>query len=264
MDLFLGRMLMKRSTIICLGVLLLSFLLVFSAGCGKKVQPAPPPPPAPEPAPEPIPPAQPTITLTASPDSIKKDAETTLSWKSTDADSVVINSGVGNVATSGSVKVSPIESTTYTAVARGEGGEATASTRVTVIMEAPKVVVKETDLEVLQKAMRDGLIKPVFFDYDKSDLSESTKATLEENARWFRQYQDAQIIVEGHCDERGTEEYNLALGDRRAQATRDYLIELGVSSSRLEAVSYGEERPFVQGSNEATWAQNRRAHFSLK
>lgn len=255
---------MKRSTIICLGVLLLSFLLVFSAGCGKKVQPAPPPAPAPAPAPEPAPPAQPTITLNASPDSIKQDGETTLSWNSTDADSVVISSGVGNVSTSGSVKVSPVESTTYTAVARGEGGEATASARVTVIKEQPKVVVQETDLEILQKAIRDGLIKPVFFDYDKSDLSESTKATLEENAKWFRKYQDAQIIVEGHCDERGTEEYNLALGDRRAQSTRDYLIELGVPSSRLEAVSYGEERPFVQGSGESTWSQNRRAHFSLK
>ena len=256
---------MKRSTIICLGVLLLSFLLVFSAGCGKKVQPAPPPPaPAPEPAPEPAPPVQPTITLTASPDSVKKDGEATLTWRATDAGSVVINGGVGNVATSGTVKVSPVESTTYTAVARGEGGEATASARITVIKEKPKVVVKETDLEILQKAMKDGLIKTVFFDYDKSDLSESTKATLEENSRWFRKYQDAQIVVEGHCDERGTEEYNLALGDRRAQSTRDYLIELGVSSSRLEAVSYGEERPFVQGSTEAAWAQNRRAHFSLK
>ncbi len=255
---------MKRSTIFYLGLFMLSMLLVLSAGCAKKVEPPPPPPPAPEPAPEPVPPARPTITLSASPDSIKKDVEATLTWSSTDADSVVINGGVGNVATSGSVKVSPVESTTYTAVARGEGGEASATARITVIKEQPKVVVKETDLEILQKAMRDGLIKPVFFDYDKSDLSESTKATLEENAKWFRKYQDAQIIVEGHCDERGTEEYNLALGDRRAQASRDYLIELGVSSSRLEAVSYGEERPFVQGTGEEAWAKNRRAHFSLK
>lgn len=257
-------MVMKRSTTICLGIIALSFVLIFSAGCGKKVQPAPPPPPAAEPAPQPAPPAQPTITLSASPDSIRLDDEATLSWNTTNADSVVIDSGVGNVSASGSVKVSPADSTTYTAVARGEGGEASASARVTVIREQPRVVVQETDIEVLQKAIRDGLIKPVFFDYDKSDLSAETRATLEENAKWFRRYQDAQIIVEGHCDERGTEEYNLALGDRRAQATRDYLIELGVSASRLEAVSYGEERPFVQGSNEEAWSKNRRAHFSLK
>lgn len=255
---------MKKSTIFCLAVLLFSLLLVIPTGCGKKVEPAPPPAPAPAPEPEPAPPAQPTIDLSVSPDSIKKDAEATLSWRSTNADSVVIDGGVGNVATSGTVKVSPSESTTYTAVASGAGGEATASARVTVIEEKPQVVVQETDLEILQKAIRDGLIKPVFFAYDKSDLTPDTKATLEENARWFRKYQDAQIIVEGHCDERGTEEYNLALGDRRAQATRDYLIELGVSASRLEAVSYGEERPFVQGSNEEAWAKNRRAHFSLK
>ena len=257
-------MVMKRSTIYCFGVLVLSLLLVLSVGCGKKVEPAPPPPPAPEPAPEPAPPAQPTITLSASPDSIKAEAETTLSWNSTNADSVVISGGVGNVSTSGSVRISPPESTTYTAVARGEGGEATASARVTVIEEKPQVVVQETDLEILQNAIRDGLIKPVFFDYDKSDLSEESRAVLAENARWFRQYQDAQIVVEGHCDERGTEEYNLALGDRRAQATRDYLIELGVSPGRLEAVSFGEERPFVQGSGEEVWSKNRRAHFSLK
>ena len=189
---------MKRSIFFYLGILMLSFLLVLSAGCAKKVEPPPPPPPAPEPAPEPEPPARPTITLSASPDSVKKDAEATLTWSSTDADSVVISGGVGNVSTSGSVQVRPAESTTYTAVARGEGGEASATARVTVIKEQPKVVVKETDLEVLQKAIRDGLIKPVFFDYDKSDLSDETKATLEENAKWFRQYQDAQIIFEGH------------------------------------------------------------------
>jgi peptidoglycan-associated lipoprotein len=121
-----------------------------------------------------------------------------------------------------------------------------------------------TDVQALQKAIQDGLVKPVFFNYDSAELSSEAKVTLEENARWFRRYPDAGITVEGHCDERGTEEYNLALGDRRAQAATDYLVQMGVQSSRLEAISYGEERPFVSGHAESAWAKNRRAHFVVR
>ena len=98
----------------------------------------------------------------------------------------------------------------------------------------------------------------IFFDLDKSEISEKAAATLKKQAAWLQKYQDRTIVVEGHCDERGTREYNLALGERRANAVREYLISLGVASGRIETISYGKERPAVVGSNESAWAQNRR------
>jgi peptidoglycan-associated lipoprotein len=98
----------------------------------------------------------------------------------------------------------------------------------------------------------------VFFAYDKSDLSADARRTLERQAAWLRQWSNQRLTVEGHCDERGTREYNLALGERRANAVKDYLVALGVPAARLSTISYGKERPVVLGSNEAAWAQNRR------
>ena len=98
----------------------------------------------------------------------------------------------------------------------------------------------------------------VFFAYDKADLSADARRTLERQAAWLRQWTNQGLTVEGHCDERGTREYNLALGQRRANAVKDYLVALGVPASRLSTISYGKERPVVLGSNEAAWAQNRR------
>jgi len=98
----------------------------------------------------------------------------------------------------------------------------------------------------------------IFFDLDKSEISEKAAATLKKQAAWLKKYQDHTIVVEGHCDERGTREYNLALGERRANAVREYLISLGVAPGRIETISYGKERPAVVGSNESAWAQNRR------
>ncbi|MBV8169476.1 MAG: peptidoglycan-associated lipoprotein Pal [Alphaproteobacteria bacterium] len=98
----------------------------------------------------------------------------------------------------------------------------------------------------------------VFFAYDKADLSADARRTLERQAAWLRQWTNQRLTVEGHCDERGTREYNLALGERRANAVKDYLVALGVPASRLSTISYGKERPVVLGSNEAAWAQNRR------
>ncbi len=104
----------------------------------------------------------------------------------------------------------------------------------------------------------------VFFDFDKSDLRPDAIATLNKQAAWLLKYPKVTVIIEGHCDERGTREYNLALGSRRANAVKDYLVSRGVSPDRIETISYGKERPAVLGSNEWAWAQNRRAVTVIK
>jgi peptidoglycan-associated lipoprotein len=101
----------------------------------------------------------------------------------------------------------------------------------------------------------------VHFDYDSYALSEAAKGTLEKHAGWLQSHRDVKVTVEGHCDERGTVEYNLALGDKRARAAHDYLVSLGVAGDRLSAISLGKERPLDPGHDEAAWAKNRRAHF---
>ncbi|MDG5494233.1 MULTISPECIES: peptidoglycan-associated lipoprotein Pal [Azospirillaceae] len=98
----------------------------------------------------------------------------------------------------------------------------------------------------------------VFFGFDKSDLTPEATATLDRQAAWLKQYQGVTVTVEGHADERGTREYNLALGERRATAVKNYLTALGVDGARVQTISYGKERPAVVGSNEAAWTQNRR------
>jgi peptidoglycan-associated lipoprotein len=99
----------------------------------------------------------------------------------------------------------------------------------------------------------------VFFSFNESTLSTEAQATLDRQAAWLKKYPSAKVTVEGHCDERGTREYNLALGERRATAAKNYLVAAGIPAGRISTVSYGKERPAVVGSNEAAWAQNRRA-----
>lgn len=107
-------------------------------------------------------------------------------------------------------------------------------------------------------------VKDVFFDFDKYELRADSRALLQENARALKEHPDAMMVLGGHCDERGTEDYNLALGQRRADAVKSYLTDLGVDGSRLQTISYGEEKPFAMGHDEAAWAQNRRVHFTFK
>ena len=108
-----------------------------------------------------------------------------------------------------------------------------------------------------------GVLSTIYFDYDKSDIRADQRPTLQANAQWLRENQTAKILVEGNCDERGTREYNMALGNRRAAATMEYLVSLGVEAGRVEIISYGEERPVGQGTDEAAWARNRRADFKV-
>lgn len=109
-----------------------------------------------------------------------------------------------------------------------------------------------------------GVLKTVFFEFDKSDLSDETRALLRANADWMRAHGKYSVVIQGHCDERGTIEYNLALGQRRAAAVRDYLSSLGVETARMRTVSYGEERPADYGHTEGAWAKNRRAEFVIE
>lgn len=108
-----------------------------------------------------------------------------------------------------------------------------------------------------------GYLTDVYFDYDASDLREDARTALAADAEWLKKYSSVQILIEGYCDERGTGNYNLALGDRRANAAKEYLVSLGIDGSRIKTVSYGEERPFCADTNESCWQQNRRAHLVI-
>lgn len=123
-----------------------------------------------------------------------------------------------------------------------------------------------TDVEELNRwAQQKGYIRDAFYNYDESTLDEAAQSALTTSANWLKGKDGASynLLIEGHCDERGTEQYNLALGDRRANSAKDYLVTLGVDASRIRTVSYGEERPFESGHDESSWSQNRRAHLVL-
>jgi len=110
---------------------------------------------------------------------------------------------------------------------------------------------------------KEGMFEDVLFDYDKYDVKDSYKAEMQEISKWMTKNSSATLSIEGHCDDRGTNEYNLALGDRRAKSVKDLLISLGVRSSRIETISYGEEKPACTEQSEECWAKNRRAHFVI-
>jgi peptidoglycan-associated lipoprotein len=130
----------------------------------------------------------------------------------------------------------------------------------------PKVTVEAlpADIDELNRAVQQrGLLSDAFFNYAEAALSADAQAALTTSANWLKQNPGYNVLIEGHCDERGTEQYNLALGDRRANIAREYLATLGVDASRIRTVSYGEERPFDPGHDESAWSKNRRAHLVL-
>ncbi|MBI4382149.1 MAG: peptidoglycan-associated lipoprotein Pal [candidate division NC10 bacterium] len=114
-----------------------------------------------------------------------------------------------------------------------------------------------------KEAGREPSLGDIFFDYDQSFIRPDAKKTLDKNVEWLRGNARPILIIEGHCDERGSQEYNLALGHRRAKAAQDYLVASGIDEKRIKTISYGKERPFVAGHDESAWQWNRRAHFVL-
>lgn len=222
---------------------------VFTVGCHKKVTPPPPPPPPPPAA------ARPTVTLQANPTSVNKGEPSTLSWNSTDATQLSIDPGVGTVTAEGSTKVTPSDSTTYTITATGPGGSASATATVTVNAPPPPPPPAPAPISFEQG------VHDAYFDYDKSDIRSDAQQALQQTAEYLKANASIKVTIEGHCDERGSTEYNLGLGQRRADAVKQYLTSLGVTADRMTTISYGKEKPVCMEHNETCWQQNRRGHF---
>jgi peptidoglycan-associated lipoprotein len=236
-------------------VLAVSLLALAAAvgGCKKQVA-------ATTPAPAPAPASAPTVTLNASPGSVQSGQTSTLAWSSTNATDLDIEPGVGKVSPQGSTPVTPNQSTTYTITATGSGGSATASAHVDVsTAEAAAPPAAAANLSDLFSQN----IKDAFFDFDKSELRQDARDALTKDAEFLRSYPQARISIEGHCDERGSTEYNLGLGQRRAEAAKNFLISLGIPADRLTTVSWGKERQFCTEHTEECWSQKRRAHLVL-
>jgi peptidoglycan-associated lipoprotein len=247
----------KRKSLSQGSVVLCLLLLMLAGGCKKKPPVAPPPPPPPPP-----PAAAPTVTLSANPTTIERGQSSTLTWSSTNATSVSIDQAIGDVSTSGSRAVSPSTSTTYKITAKGEGGSADATARITVTAPPPPPEPSKPTVEPLEDQFT-RQVRDVYFDYDKSDIRDDQKPTLATAADFLKSNSPIKFSIEGHCDERGSEEYNLGLGDRRANAVKNYLISLGITADRMNPISYGKERPQCREATEECYQMNRRGHFVM-
>jgi len=159
-------------------------------------------------------------------------------------------------------------STTPKDTADSSGSGSSSSSSSSDVSSSEEGTITETSPEsssstLIERGSQEDLIvnvgDRVFFKYDSSELDRGQKELLQDQVTWLKQYSNVSVIIEGHCDERGTREYNLALGEKRAQSVKNYLISLGISSERVSTISYGKERPAVVGSNDGAWAQNRRS-----
>ena len=231
--------------------LLVTLAVVLSlAGCNKKVAKATPPTP-------PAPPA-PTATLAANPSVIQQGQSTTLTWQTTNANDITIP-GLGTLAASGSRTVTPSESTTYTLLAKGSGGTKDASVVVTVNARIANAAPSPADEDLFSKNVKD-----VFFDFNKPTLRPDEAPAAQIDSAFLSQHPTLKVVVEGHCDDRGSAEYNLALGASRAESVKQALVQRGISPERIKTVSFGKEKPFCTQDNEQCWQQNRVDHFVLE
>jgi len=246
-------------------VLLSVSLILFAAGCKKPVPAPPPPPPPATPTPTPPPPPKPALQFSVEPGTIERGQSASLRWSVSDATDVSIAPGIGTVSARGDRQISPTDTTTYTLTASGPGGSDTATATVNVTVPppppTPTPVPKKTLSELLASEVQDA-----YFDYDKSDIREDARAVLTHDAealkQIFAEIPEGVVQIEGNCDERGSAEYNIGLGDRRAAAAKDFLVQLGVPADKVKTISYGKERPACTDSNEACWQKNRHDHFA--
>jgi peptidoglycan-associated lipoprotein len=225
--------------------------LIAAGGCAKKKVAANAPAAA-----QPESPA-PTAEFTANPTSIHPGESVELTWTTTNATEVELE-GIAPVEATGTYKVTPETSRTYKLIVKGPGGQKDATVEVTVAPPA-----SEPSAPRPEGSTSSISAQPIFFDYDKYNIRADQLGTLIADADFLRDHAELRILLEGYADERGSTEYNLALGDSRANAVRLGLVRAGVNAERIQIVSYGKERPLCTESSESCWRQNRRAHFVL-
>ncbi len=201
----------------------------------------------------------PTAELTVTPSVVSAGDQAELSWQTTNATTVSID-GIGSVPTSGVKTVTPTSTTTYHLVAQGEGGTADASATVTV--NAPPAVSVPTNTMSAEEEFT-AHVQPIFFDYDAYSIRSDAQTTLENDASYLISHPNIDFTIGGYCDERGSDEYNLALGQKRAAAAENALVTAGVAANRIHVISYGKEKPFCFEHNEQCWQLNRRDGFTM-
>jgi len=228
--------------------------VVAVSGCHKKPLAPPPEETAPAAAP-----AAPTAQLTATPTVISAGDQVQLTWRTTNATSIMIE-GIGDVPSVGVKSVNPSESTSYHLVARSEGGVADATARVTV---NPAIGISVPSSSASDADMFKANVQDIFFDYDTYDIRGDAQTTLSKDADFLIAHSQIKIVIGGYCDERGSDEYNLALGQNRAQAAKTALVTAGIAADRIRVISYGKEKPFCTDSNEQCWQLNRRDGFAM-
>jgi peptidoglycan-associated lipoprotein len=207
--------------------------------------------------------APPTATITADPVAIDQGQSVVLNWRSQNATSVTID-GIGEVNLNGTQTVSPSSSTNFHLTAKGDGGATEANVRVTVrVPVAPEAPAAAAAEDMGSEAAFRQNVQDVFFDYDSFDLRPDAATSVSKAATYLNAHPSIKVVIGGYCDDRGSAEYNLALGENRANAARTALTAAGVPANRLRVISYGKEKQFCTEENESCWQQNRRAQFSL-
>ena len=247
--------------------------LIFLAGlsCGKEARPpklapitASPKDPETKRTNSPIVPA-PELKVHIEPPVVQKGESALLVWETRHVDEVRFDQNIGIVDTAGKIKFYPEETTSYRVSVHGPGGKLEKSVTVHVSETLESSISQKDLLQMPWKEQFQQAVQPIFFSFDSFQLNAPSKLILNENIVWLSRPENIQIqfVLEGHCDARGTDEYNLALADKRAQITRQYLVAAGINPHRISTVSFGEEKPFYEENTEKSWALNRRVHFSL-
>ena len=244
--------------------------LLVATGCHKKSNTLPPPNALP---PDTSSMPAPTATIAADPLAIELGQSVVLNWRTTNATSVSID-GIGQVAINGTQTVSPANSTNFHLVAKGDGGTTDANVRVTVRVPTvpstptgPETGVVSSnstgDMGMGTDAEFRANVQDLFFDYDSFELRADAQASISAAARYLNSHSAIKLLIAGYCDDRGSAEYNITLGENRAAAAKTALVSAGVSPNRIRTTSYGKERQFCTEENESCWQQNRRDQFTL-
>ena len=237
------------------------FLMLAATGCHKKPKVPPPDTTAPDTTA-----AAPTASITADPLAIDLGQSVVLNWRTTNATSASIE-GIGPVPVNGTQTVSPANSTIFRLTAKGDGGSVEANVRVTVrVPQVPGTGSENSSSEDSSKvsdAAFHAAVPDVFFDYDSAEIRADAESAVSNAARYLTQHPGVKILIGGYCDDRGSAEYNITLGENRANAAKSALVSAGVAADRIRVTSYGKERQFCTEETESCWQQNRRAQFTV-